>query len=336
MTDIGSQIRAAREAQGLTLEQAFKGTRIKTSFLEAIEANQFAALPGPVQARGFVRSYANYLGLDGEQLASALDADRVTTPDVRPLISAPAASKPIVAPPPNKPVVQPPAQKPPSQASAKPAVSIPVKPLTPLPGKTDEPGQRTLKLPNLALNSSKPSASTQPGGGLPTWVLIVGAVVLFLLGVFLVISALSSSGQSPAPGESKNVPNTIGTLPATDRTELAAASLSADPLIDGPVSITLKPSEHVWARITIDGQTAFEGMLDPTMTHDWQASSEIIVETGNAAAVTVIHQGQANVLGKRGQIVARAWGHSGMADVPLAMPDAPTPQATVTLTNTVQ
>ena len=77
MTDIGSQLRAAREAQGLTLEQVFKATRIKQSFLEAIEANQFQALPGPVQARGFVRSYANFLGLDGEHLASVLDADKI-------------------------------------------------------------------------------------------------------------------------------------------------------------------------------------------------------------------------------------------------------------------
>ena len=85
MMDIGSQLRAAREAQGLTLDQAFKGTRIKVSFLEAIEANQFDVLPGPVQARGFVRSYGNFLGLDGEHLASALDADKSGASEVRPL-----------------------------------------------------------------------------------------------------------------------------------------------------------------------------------------------------------------------------------------------------------
>ena len=85
MMDIGSQLRAAREAQGLTLEQAFKGTRIKPAFLEAIEANQFDVLPGQVQARGFVRSYANFLGLDGEHLASALDSDKSGSSEVRPL-----------------------------------------------------------------------------------------------------------------------------------------------------------------------------------------------------------------------------------------------------------
>ena len=118
MTDIGSQLRAAREAQGLTLEQAFKATRIKQSYLEAIEANQFHTLPGPVQARGFVRSYANFLSLDGEHLASLLDADKTTKSDMRPM---PTASKPIGTPPPvsAKPIVQ---------APPKPAISTAPKP----------------------------------------------------------------------------------------------------------------------------------------------------------------------------------------------------------------
>jgi hypothetical protein len=321
MTDIGSQLRAAREAQDLTLEQVFKATRIKQPFLEAIEANQFHALPGPVQARGFVRSYANYLGLDGEHLASALDADKTSAPAVRPL-TPPPAQQPIVTPPPSaRPIVQ---------APPKPAIVAPPKPAVAQPEKsTQQSGTRpALRLPTLALNSSKPSSASSRGG-IPTWLLIAGAVVLFVLGAVLVISALSSAGQPSAPRELSDVPNSIETLPADASAERLAASLGG-----GPVSITLKAGEHVWARITIDGQTAFEGMLDPNTVKDWQAADQIIVETGNAAALTVVHQGQASVLGKRGEIVARAWGREGAVDVPLAVPEA-TPQATAALTNTV-
>jgi cytoskeleton protein RodZ len=330
MMDIGSQLRAAREAQGLTLEQAFKGTRIKASFLEAIEANQFDALPGQVQARGFVRSYANFLGLDGEHLASALDADKSGSSEVRPLTTAPTA-KPIVTPAPTKSVLQPPPQKP--STTAKPPISIPLKSVTPLPGKLDEPSKRSLRLPNLAVNTGKPAASAAPAssGGIPTWVMIVGAIVLFALGAFLIVSALSAGGQSPAPDQPENVPNAIGGTLLPDRAERAAASVSA-----GPISITVIPGEHVWARITLDGQTAFEGMLDPSMARDWIATEEIIVETGNGAGLTV-RQGreQDSVLGARGEIVARAWGRSGPVDVPLAVPSI-APQATMAVTNTVQ
>jgi cytoskeletal protein RodZ len=320
MTDIGSQLRAAREAQGLTLEQAFKATRIKQSFLEAIEANQFQSLPGMVQARGFVRSYANFLGLDGEHLASLLDADKTVKTDIRPM---PAAPKPIVTPPPTAP-------KSVVQAPPKPAVVVAPKPAVAQPEKAAQTGgsRPPLKLPSLALNSSKPASSARPSGGIPTWALIAGAAVLFLLGLILVISALSATSETPAPAdESNNVPNTIG-LPTIDRTELTSAS-------DGPVSITLKSGEHVWARITIDGLTAFEGMLDPNTVKDWQAAEQIIVETGNAAALTVVHQGQENVLGERGQIVARAWGRNGAVDVPLAVPEV-TPTVTAAPPNTVQ
>jgi len=321
MTDTGSQLRAAREAQGLTLEQVFKATRIKVSFLEAIEANQFQALPGPVQARGFVRSYANFLGLDGEQLASALDADKSAKSDVRPM---PVAPTPIVTQPPAaaKPIMKAP-PKPATSTAPKPAVAQPEK--SPQSSSSPRP---SLRLPTLALNSNKPASSASPGGGIPTWLLIVGAVVLFVLGAVLVISALSSAGQTPAPDALNNVPNTIETAPTTDRVE-------ALPLSDGPVSITLKTGEHVWARISIDGQTAYEGMLDPNTVKDWLAAGQIIVETGNGAALTVLHQGQESVLGERGQIVARAWGSNGAVDVPLAVPEV-TPQVTAAPTSAVQ
>src|SRR3974390_2152378 len=118
MTDIGSQLRTAREAKGLTLEQAFKATRIKTSYLEAIEANQLDALPGPVQARGFVRSYANYLGLDGEHLAALLDAHKAPVPEVLPVSVGTTATKPQTLPPPVKlPPVTKPAIAPPTKAA---------------------------------------------------------------------------------------------------------------------------------------------------------------------------------------------------------------------------
>jgi hypothetical protein len=218
----------------------FKATRIKQSYLEAIEANQFQALPGPVQARGFVRSYANFLGLDGEHLASVLDADKTVKSDMRPM---PASAKPIVTPPlaSTKPIVQAP-PRPAVVTSPKPAVAQPEK-------SVQAPGTRpALKLPTLALNSRKPASPASPGG-IPTWLLIVGAVILFVLGAFLVISALTTAAPSPAPGESNNVPNSSGTLPTADRVEAALIS-------DGPVSITLKAGEHVRAHVSLDGQTA--------------------------------------------------------------------------------
>ncbi len=278
MTDVGSQLRAAREVKGLTLEQAYKLTRIKVIYLEALEANQLNALPGLVQARGFVRTYANFLGLDGEALAAALEVDRSIAPEAVQLMTL----KPV-SPPPSKPLVPPPDR------------SLP-------PAKATEPP----RVPKISVPTSRDTSSASPGGIPTTW-LIIGAIVLFVLGLALVISALSSGGAKPLPTPEGDVPNSINAASMT------APKISAAP--SDPVSITIASGEHVWVRITLDGQTAFEGLMQPNESRVWQAKDEVIVETGNAAALTVTHNGRSGMLGQRGRIVARAFGRSRSEDV---------------------
>lgn len=64
MGELGSLLARAREARGLTLEDAERDTRISRRYLQALEAEQFEVIPAPVYARGFLRSYSQYLGLD--------------------------------------------------------------------------------------------------------------------------------------------------------------------------------------------------------------------------------------------------------------------------------
>jgi hypothetical protein len=66
--DLGGELRQAREERGVSLDEAEKATRIKGRYLKALEVNDWASLPTQVQARGFLRNYAVYLGLDGEQV----------------------------------------------------------------------------------------------------------------------------------------------------------------------------------------------------------------------------------------------------------------------------
>jgi cytoskeleton protein RodZ len=67
MTDFGIIFKTTREAKGLTLAQIARETRISLRYLEAIENEQFHLLPGGIFSRGFVRSYADRLGLDPEK-----------------------------------------------------------------------------------------------------------------------------------------------------------------------------------------------------------------------------------------------------------------------------
>jgi hypothetical protein len=72
---IGAQLRAAREAQGLTLAQVAAETRIPQRHLQTIEQGDFAALPARTYAIGFSRSYAKLVGLDSDAVADTVRAE---------------------------------------------------------------------------------------------------------------------------------------------------------------------------------------------------------------------------------------------------------------------
>ena len=68
----GEQLRQAREAKGLSLDDVANQTRIPIRHLQNIEREDWDALPAPTYAVGFVRNYANTVGLDGAAIAVAL------------------------------------------------------------------------------------------------------------------------------------------------------------------------------------------------------------------------------------------------------------------------
>ena len=67
MESIGSRFSHARESRGYTLEQVARDTHIAKRFLEALESEDFTVFPGEPYLIGFMRTYANYLGLDAEE-----------------------------------------------------------------------------------------------------------------------------------------------------------------------------------------------------------------------------------------------------------------------------
>jgi cytoskeleton protein RodZ len=70
---IGQQLRKAREARRMSLEQVSQATHIRVRYLQALETGDMAALPSQAQARGFLRAYAENIGLNPEELVRQLD-----------------------------------------------------------------------------------------------------------------------------------------------------------------------------------------------------------------------------------------------------------------------
>ena len=82
---LGETLRRARTAKGITLEDAERVTRIPRKYLEALEIENFSILPAPVYARGFLRSYAGYLGLEPSELLPFFPVGNVEEPALDPL-----------------------------------------------------------------------------------------------------------------------------------------------------------------------------------------------------------------------------------------------------------
>ena len=73
---LGELLRSTRLARNEELSHAAAWLKIRPAYLAALEEGDLAAMPGPAYATGFLRSYADHLGLDGADLAaSAQDRD---------------------------------------------------------------------------------------------------------------------------------------------------------------------------------------------------------------------------------------------------------------------
>jgi cytoskeleton protein RodZ len=69
LATIGQKLRSAREAQGLTLAQVYERTKIPLNHLQAVEVGDSDELPEPVFVFGFIKRYAECVGLDGQVIA---------------------------------------------------------------------------------------------------------------------------------------------------------------------------------------------------------------------------------------------------------------------------
>jgi hypothetical protein len=97
---IGATLRKARNRRKVELSEVEAATKIRTRFLRAIEDEDWDTLPGDVYARSFIRTYAGYLGLDGQRLAEEFGSRGPPEGEGGPSVSGepvrPARSRPAV------------------------------------------------------------------------------------------------------------------------------------------------------------------------------------------------------------------------------------------------
>ena len=164
MSLLGQRLQQEREARGLALLQVELDTRIRANVLQALEDGELEKLPPEPFLRGLIRSYANYLRIDPQEMLDLYAADTIPAPAAAP--RGHFVRRPSAAP-------HPPAVRPPSfdeaRANTQTEIERPAEPVqpppeptksTPLPSSVPEPLLRR-RLP-LAPPSPKPKKPVLP------------------------------------------------------------------------------------------------------------------------------------------------------------------------------
>lgn len=320
----GENLRREREMRGISLEEISASTKISVRFLEALESNDFSILPGGIFTRGFIRSYARYLGLDGDhviaeyqllvQPRSEMEITRAALGRIgtsRPSKRSPAApllvalvllvggyalfryahrSPEPAGFPASAPVATTTAA--PATASGAPGASSPA----------ETANQNAASLPDS-------TAGSPPGGANPA----AQAGSTAVTGAESNPAAAAPSGQNPAntnalaagpPAGTRPEPGATGTAGTTGAPASALASPPTYPVLgQGNLILQLAATEPTWIDVEADGKTELQKTLKPEEVRTVRAREYFEITTGNAAGLVLTLDGETlKPLGKRGEV----------------------------------
>jgi len=295
MEELGRRLRERRETLGLTLEEVERTTRIRVPRLEALERGEFEAMPSEVQARGFLRNYADYLNLDAEDVLRQYDQARSAGAGGRGRWRAPSRVEPVT----DRPSAR--ARRPIGELLLSAAVTAGVAAVL-IWG-----GWRGLALLNASGTATPEEAVPATEGG--------------------------RSQSSPVPPTATQASPEPG-RPAPVLPTATPTPTRILPVLD-TVLLEILAEREAWVRVAVDGELAFEGRMRPGERLSFEGEDKIEVLTGNGGGLRVFFHGQdQGLMGDVGQVVQRLWSPRGMqtATPTPTMTPTETPEITETPT----
>ncbi len=290
MTPLGQTLCDARERLGLTLEEAERATRIRAHHLQALESEAWDSLPSPVQARGFLHNYAEFLGLNPDALLLQYVE-----------------------------VLQ-------HRRSALAAPTRPVAPAAPVTAAVPVRRPRWVS-PDLLISSVVVLAVMAVlvwGVGR----MMAGFRARTLEEAGGVSLALPTLELTPSPTPETPFSEVIA-QPAAAPSGGPTATLAPPPILAsfGRVNVQLVIERRAWLRVVVDGTEQYSGRAAAGELLEYQAQRTIEVVTGNGGGVRAFFQGEdTGLMGEFGEAVIRIWSEGGLiTPTPTA-----TPQITAT------
>lgn len=271
MPSFGEKLKQERLKRSITLEQISISTKIGTRMLQALEENKFNQLPGGIFNKGFVRSYARFVGLDEDQtVAEYLEASGEAAP------KSPADAEPILSPPP----------KPPEPSPSRPlpwglfAILLLLVALSLAVWSRRQHSEQTRAASPASVSETPPS---QPADGtIPP--------------AESTASAPATTPQPPPaqPAESKPAvkpaPKPPITSSAANNTAPAQSTPAAAPAEEFTVVVLAR--EDSWLSINADGASVFADTIVGGNQRAIHARKEVVIRAGNAGALDFVFNGK--------------------------------------------
>jgi cytoskeleton protein RodZ len=276
--DLGRLLEQKRKERGLTLEEVEQATKIRKRYLTGLEHENYAILPDAVYVRGFLKTYANYLGLDGEALSQRLKSSTKTRRE-RGISYNPRPESDF-----EKPLITPSglkgAQKRKVSTSAIVTLIVAVLALSAVIGALYFVGRGV----QASKEGNPPSGESPPRQ-----------------------EQQNVAGREKAPETASTEEGAVGSKSTpTDDEKPAVAKQSAPPdTLRVLVNVSERPS---WILIRTDGTAAYEQVAQPGFSKTFEAEQRLYIKSGDAGAVRVEINGQdAGALGGAGEVVARKY-----------------------------
>lgn len=286
MRELGELLRKAREARGLAISDVQEATKIRSRYLEAIEQGDFEALPGEVYVKGFLRNYAEAVGLCGDEVVARYKAERARIEVEKAREASPDKGRDVSK-------------------------------------KARIPRHLLIAVGTVAVVAVVVGATVWRHGHVPAGPAEVSGAqhvrhaeraTDVATGDALVLSedqalpearpeevAPEAGLQAARKTTSQPAPTTSPPSPARPATQEGSAVAEGHEL---SVSIT----ERCWVRVVADGKVVFERSMLAGEQATWRARESIRIKVGNASGIDVTYNGvHIGVLGKPGQVVERSF-----------------------------
>ncbi len=300
--EIGKRLNQQRNLLGLSLADVERYTRLRLHYLEALEAGNMDGLPSPVQGRGMLNNYANFLNLDSEALlfryADGLQARRIERIGVQPHR-------------------QPATQISRGKLAARRFISFDL-----VVGS----GLIVLLVAFIVWGATQVFTAQKQAEAVPS----LPPVSEILLGA--ATELVQTQGSTPLVTSSPSLET--GTIQPTQEGGFSGA-LNFTPLPSGdkPIQVYVVARQTAWIKVLEDGKVSFQGRAQAGSAYPFSGTAKVEVITGNAAAFQVFfNQNELGSLGSEGQVIDLVFDQNGLLIPTATITPTPTKTPSITVT----